>query len=545
MPSAPPPSLPLHGQHLVAGQARASDGPAFFARDPSTGQPLPTPFHEATDREVEAALAAADESFPALRGCSGAQRAALLEAVATELEALGDALLQQAHTETGLPLARLQGERARTLNQARIFAAMAREGSWVAARIDHGDPARTPLPKPDVRAMLTAVGPVVVFGASNFPLAISVAGTDTVSALAAGCPVVVKAHPAHPGTSELVGAAIARAVAATGLPGGCFSMLHGQSHAVGLALVRHPATKAVAFTGSLRGGRALFDAAAARPVPIPVYAEMGSLNPVFLLPGALRERGPDIARAFVASMNMGAGQFCTKPGLVFGAAGAALDGFLDVAATGVAATAPATLLHAGILRGFEAGVARLSQHAEVRRLGQSEAAPDPARTQARSTLLSTTFAAFTRSAELREEVFGPSSIVVACGTSEELLRAARELDGHLTASVHGTPEDLRQHRALIEVLETKVGRIVFNGFGTGIEVCAAMNHAGPYPACTLPAFTSIGHASIYRFARPVAYQGFPDEALPPALQEANPLGIWRLVDGTLRPPGAQRWIAPR
>jgi len=523
----------MHGKQLLLGHAVAAGTQTFQARNPGTAQTLPTPFFEATPEEVDRAMQLAAAAFASFRITTGGQRADLLRAIAESIEAIGDVLIEQAQAESGLPVARLQGERARTLNQIRIFADMAADGSWQGARIDTSIPDRQPVPKPDVRARLTGLGPVVVFGASNFPLAISVAGTDTVSALAAGCSVVVKAHPSHPGTSELVGEAIARAIARVGLPPGIFALLHGLGHATGLALVKHPATAAVAFTGSERGGRALFDAAVNRPVPIPVYAEMGSMNPVFLLPGALAERSVGIAQAFIGSVNMGVGQFCTNPGLLFGIENSDLERFFSTAAEGAQNTAPSTMLNAGILSGFEAGVSRMASVKGVEVLGKSTATADANKTQAACTLLSTSFETYASQSSLHHEVFGPSSLFVRCVTKEQILQAARDLEGHLTAAIHGTEADLAEFRELVEILETKVGRVIFNGFGTGIEVCASMHHGGPYPSSTFSAFTSIGHASIFRFTRPVSYQSFPDAALPPELQNSNPLGIMRVVNGKL------------
>jgi alpha-ketoglutaric semialdehyde dehydrogenase len=520
----------LQGAHLIAG-TRSSEGLAtFHATNPATGERLPTAFHEATGAEIDRAMRLAEVAFETYRRLSGAQIAGFLDAIAAEIEALGDDLLALAQEETGLPPLRLKGERVRMLNGVRMFAAMAREGSWVGARIDHADPQRQPLPKPDVRAMLRPIGPVVVFGASNFPFAISVAGNDTLSALAAGCPVVVKAHPAHPGTSERVGEAIALAAARHKLHPGVFALLQGETNEVGQALVRHPATRAVAFTGSLRGGRALFDAGVARLDPIPVYAEMGSINPVILLPGALAQRAEPVAKAFITSVTLGVGQFCTNPGLVLAIDAPALDTFVAAVEGAAQTVAPATMLHAGIARAFAGGVARLAETPGVEVVATSATHPDPRRTEGQVAIFSTTAAAIEEHPHLTDEVFGPTSTIVRCRTREELEGVVRGLSGHLTASVHGTPEDLAEYAGLIALLETKVGRIIFNGFGTGIEVCAAMHHGGPYPSTTDGHHTSIGPAGIFRFARPVCYQDFPDAALPEALREGNPLGISRLVD---------------
>ena len=525
--------MTLHGQQLVDGERIAAGTTTFTAVDPSTATPLPERFHEATGEEIARALDAAADAFASYRSRSREAIARFLTTAAAELESCGDALVSRAHQETGLPLNRLENERQRMLNGIRLFADVVRDGSWVSARIDRPIPDRKPAPKPDLRSMLMPIGPVVVFGASNFPLAISVAGNDTIGALAAGCPVVVKAHPAHPGTSELVAEAIVRAVRREGLPAGTFSMLHGVTHETGLALVRHPATRAVAFTGSLAGGRALFDAGVTRPDPIPVYAEMGSTNPVILLPGALESRADAIAAAYIQSVTMGVGQFCTNPGVVLGLDQPSLDTFLSSAGRGAREWSPATMLHGGIRDSFARGVERLQRTPGVSVVGQSSAPADPEKTQVPAVIASTTAEALEREPHLLEEVFGPVSVVARCRDRVELERVIRSLSGHLTASVHGTPEDLVEYRDLIALLETKVGRIIFNGFGTGLEVCPALHHGGPYPATTDPHFTSIGQAGIYRFARPICYQNFPQDQLPEPLRDRNTAGIWRLIDGQL------------
>lgn len=521
----------LTGLHFIAGQRTAEGDTTFSAKNPATGDTLPGKFTEATDGEIDRCLSSAEEAFSALREASAEDVARMLDGIADGLEGLGETLLERANAETALPAGRLTGERARTVNQTRMFAGLVRDGAWRMARIDTADPARQPLPKPDVRTMLTGMGPVVVFGASNFPLAISVAGTDTVSALAARCPVVVKAHPGHPGTCELIAQVISQAVERAGLPPGVFSMVQGASHHVGAALVSHPITAAVAFTGSLRGGRALADAAAARPEPIPFYGEMGSVNPVFLLPGALAERGAQIAEGYLQSVNMGVGQFCTNPGVVLGIQSEPLDGFLATAAEIAAKIAAAPMLHEGILNAYQEGVRRVAAVAGVDQLGAADNADDAR--QAACRVFTAPIAALSTSPELTDEVFGPASIVFRCSGGDDLIAFARQMEGSLTATIHGTDQDLKDHAELVRLLERKAGRLVFNGFPTGIEVCAAMHHGGPYPATTHSGFTSIGHASIYRFAKPTCYQGFPDAALPDELKNGNPLGITRLVDGVL------------
>jgi alpha-ketoglutaric semialdehyde dehydrogenase len=484
---------------------------------------------EASIADIDAALVAADRAFDVYRALPAERRADLLERIAVEIEALGDELLAVAHAETALPVAeRLAGERARTIKQLRLFAAMARDGSWVDARIDRANPDLKP-PRPDIRRMLVPIGPVAVFSASNFPLAFSVAGTDTASALAAGCPVVVKAHPAHPATSELTARAVRRAVEATGMPDGVFSLLQSTQNDVAVALVRHPLTRAVAFTGSLTAGRALFDAGASRPDPIPVYAEMGSVNPVFLLPGALSERADAIADGLAQSVTLGVGQFCTCPGIAAGIAGPDFDRFVARLEAAMTTAKPGTMLYPRILQSYQAGWRQLSAIDGVR-TARSDG-DDGA--QARPTLLVTDAPTFLAHHALRQEVFGPSTVVVRCDSRDELEDVARALEGQLTATIHGGPADLAGHASLVTILERKAGRLIVNGFPTGVEVCASMQHGGPYPATTDARSTSVGSAAIERFARPVAYQNFPPAALPAELQDANPRQVWRLVDGEM------------
>ena len=523
----------LHGKSLIAGRLSAGTGATTRAVSPLDGTPLEPPVCLAGPADADAALEQAEAAFAAYRAVTGAGRAAFLEKIADEVLALGDELIARAYRETGLPEARLTGERARTTGQLRMFAGVAREGSWVDARIDTALPDRQPAPRPDLRRMLLPVGPVVVFGSSNFPLAFSVAGGDTASALATGNPVVVKAHSGHPGTSELVATAVRRAVVTGGLPDGVFSLLQGSGKVLGPALARHPFTRAIGFTGSRAAGRALFDLAAARPDPIPVFAEMSSLNPVFLLPGALRERAAAIAEGLRASVTLGVGQFCTKPGLVFGVRGPEFDRFRETLAAQLAAVAPATMLHAGISESYHEGLARATGVPGVRELARSRQAPDPARTQGEAVVLATDVAGFRAHPELAEEVFGPFALLIAAADLAELEAVASGFEGQLTATVHATADDLAGAGALLRHLERRAGRLIVNGFPTGVEVSPAMNHGGPYPATTDVRFTSVGTAALQRFVRPVCYQNFAAAQLPPALQDANPLGLWRLVNEKL------------
>jgi 2,5-dioxopentanoate dehydrogenase len=514
----------LTGKNVIAGDAVDSADGRFAAA--GTG----VEFEEASERHVDRALDEAERASHDYRHAPAERRAEFLDRAAEELERIGD-LVDVARLETALPPARLTGERARTAGQLRMFANLVREGSWVDARIDRALPDRTPLPKPDIRRMLIPIGPVAVFGASNFPLAFSVAGGDTASALAAGCPVVVKAHPAHPATSELAAHAIIAAGRAAGMPPGVFSLIQSTRHDVATALVQHRQTRAVGFTGSLRAGRALFDAAARRRDPIPVYAEMGSVNPVFLLPGALAERAEAIAEGLATSVTMGVGQFCTNPGVVVAIGAEAFEQFVLRLQELIRNAPSGTMLYPAIFQSYEAGVRRLGGVAGVSALRST--IDDTVEAAARPSLFETTAETFVRNRELADEVFGPSTIVVRCGSSSEMEAVARSLDGQLTATLHGTAADLAEHGWLTAILEGKVGRLVVNGFPTGVEVCPSMQHGGPYPATTDSRTTSVGTAAIHRFARPVAYQNFPHASLPAELQDANPRGIWRLVDGAL------------
>jgi NADP-dependent aldehyde dehydrogenase len=524
-------SSTLRGLSLLAGTPGQTDGNTFRAINPATGESLAPDFQEASLPEVDRAVVSAAEAFATYRFLPGADRARFLETIAAEIEALGDALLQRAHIETGLPLPRLTGERGRTCAQLRLFAQVVREGSWVDARIDPALPDRQPLPRPDLRRQLVPLGPVVVFGSSNFPLAFSVAGGDTASALAAGCPVIVKAHRAHPGTAELVGLAVTRAVAASGLPAGVFSLIHGGGATLGIALVKHPATTAVGFTGSHAAGRALFDAAAARPHPIPVFAEMSSLNPVFLLPGALRERGAALASGLLGSFTLGVGQFCTKPGLVFVPRGPDADAFLAQLAAAVRTAPCGTMLTPGIREAFAHNRDRVLAVPGVQPLAAGVASTIAGQVAAEPSVATVDAATFLAHPELATEAFGPFTLIVSSENPAAFAACAAALEGQLTATIHGTSADLVAAPALLATLTEKAGRIVVNGFPTGVEVCPAMNHGGPYPATTDVRFTSVGTAAILRFARPVCYQGFADSLLPPALQNANPLGLLRLVNG--------------
>jgi NADP-dependent aldehyde dehydrogenase len=524
----------LHGKSLIAGQPSAGGSGTSRPVSPLDGRPLDPPIHQADGDDVRRAAEAAEAAFLSYSTLPAVRRAEFLEQIAVEIEAIGDALPERAHIETALPLDRLEGERGRTCGHLRLFASVIREGSWVDARIDTALPDRKPLPRADLRRMLVPLGPVAVFGSSNFPLAYSVAGGDTASALAAGNPVIVKAHGAHPGTSEMVAEAVIRAACACGLPAGVFSMLHGRGEVEGIALVRDPRIRAVGFTGSQAAGRALFDAAASRPDPIPVFAEMASLNPVFLLPGALQGDSAVLAAGLKNSVTMGVGQFCTKPGLVFAMRSPELDAFIAHLCAEFEATAPATMLHSGICESFHAKAAEISNVPGVNILARSGKPANPDATEGASLLAQTSAATFLAQPALREtEVFGPFSLVVIAESAAELVALAESLTGQLTATLRGNPDDLASAGDLLAVLRRKAGRLIVNGFPTGVEVCPAMTHGGPYPATTDARFTSVGTAAILRFVRPVTWQNFPESLLPPELRNANPTGIMRLVNSEL------------
>jgi NADP-dependent aldehyde dehydrogenase len=519
--------MELNGKNLIGNQESSKGALTFTATDPSTGDDLPTVFTEATKEEVNEAVSKAVVAFKEYRTFSPEKKAAFLEAIGDELLNLGDTLVHRGMRETALPEGRLNGERMRTVNQLKMFAELVREGSWVNARIDTAIPDREPAPKPDIRQMQKALGPVGVFGASNFPLAFSVAGGDTASALAAGCPVVVKGHPLHPGTSELVGKAILKAAEKTGMPDGIFSLVQGPSVDVGMAIVTHPDITAIGFTGSFNGGKAIFNAANKRPVPIPVFAEMGSSNPVFLLPGALKERKEQIAEGLSGSVNLGVGQFCTNPGLVISEESDDTSDFLKHLEKNIAGQMGGIMLAKGIKENYTLKTQQLTEISGVSVLSHSK------KTEAgvESLVFKTDASTFMSNPFLAEEVFGPSTLHVSSSHKQDLIRIAEELSGHLTATIHGTEEDLEEYAELVEVLEQKVGRLIFNGFPTGVEVCHSMHHGGPFPATTAPQTTSVGTAAIYRFTKPVCYQDFPQASLPAELQDENPLNIHRLVDG--------------
>jgi 2,5-dioxopentanoate dehydrogenase len=521
--------MKLEGLSIIGSSHGQRGETSFAAINPASGESLPTQFYRASAREIESAAQLAAQASIIFAQWNGARRSILMNRIAELLEANAETIVARANLETALPTTRLQGELSRTCFQLRFYGEAVASGLCSGARIDHADPNRKPQPKPDLRSVMRPLGPVVVFGASNFPLAYSVAGGDTASAFAAGCPVIVKAHPAHPGTSEIVGTIIQQAVREVGAPEGIFSLLFDDGYEVGVALVKHPCVKAVGFTGSRRGGRTLMDVAASRPEPIPVFAEMSSINPVFLLSGALQQNAEGIAAGLHGSVTLGVGQFCTNPGLVFVESGEAAKVFLQKFESLMSATSPGTMLTPGICTMYRANVEKFSKITGVQRVTQSNM--DAGKGQARAALFVTDVETFLATHGLMEEVFGPSTLVVQCSSRARMLAAAQKLEGQLTATIHGTSEELAANRDLVAWLEIKVGRLVFNGFPTGVEVCHAMTHGGPHPSTSDGRSTSVGTRAIERFLRPVSFQNFPDTALPDELKKSNPLGIRRLVDG--------------
>jgi alpha-ketoglutaric semialdehyde dehydrogenase len=523
--------MQINGDMLIGGSAVHGTKGTLRAFDPVHNNEIEPAFGAGSAADVEQACELAAQAFDAYRQTSLETRARFLEAIAENIVALGDALIERAHIESALPKARLEGERGRTVGQLKLFASLVREGRWLTATLDSALPERKPLPRSDLRLQKIPVGPVAVFGASNFPLAFSVAGGDTASALAAGCPVVVKAHPAHLGTSELVGRAIQKAVADSGLPEGVFSLVIGAGNETGEALVKHPAIKSVGFTGSRRGGLALVDIASKRREPIPVFAEMSSINPFFVLPGALAKRADTLANALVESVTLGVGQFCTNPGLVLVLEGPHTRAFIDAAAQALAKKSAQTMLTAGIATAYQAGITQRGEQAGVQSVAQG--ASTDAACAALPALFETNAAHFLATPQLEDEIFGPTSLFVTCADIEEMIKVAEHLEGQLTATLQLEPEDYALARQLLPTLERKVGRILANGFPTGVEVSYAMVHGGPFPATSDSRATSVGATAIERFLRPVCYQDLPAELLPEALHDDNPLKLWRLRDGKL------------
>lgn len=516
----------VSGQSIIGFGRGKETAETFRAFNPKTGEEIEPVFYSATLQELDSAAQSANEARIAYGKLSGKDRAVFLRKIADNIEALGETLIKRAALETGLPDDRILIERGRTCFTLRMFADLVEKGDWVDARIDLPNPERKPLPKPDVRSMLRPIGTVAVFCASNFPLAYSVAGGDTASALAAGCPVIVNAHFAHPGTAELVGLAVSEAVKSGNLPEGVFSLIFSKGYEIGQALVKHPLVKAVGFTGSRAGGRTLMDIAAARPEPIPVYAEMSSVNPVFILPSAIREKYDLILKGLHNSVTNNGGQFCTKPGLVFLPDQPQTKNFTEEFSRMISQSPKYSLLTKGIYHSYK----KLSGE---RKTNTARAENELSGFDVNPLLFETTAENFLSDPKLTEEIFGPTTLFVHVDRQENLLKIAREIEGQLTATVWGTPEDLIEYEDWIKILETKVGRLIFNGYPTGVEVGDAIVHGGAYPATSDGRTSAVGTRAIRRFCRFVCYQNFPDAALPDELKSENPLGISRMIDGVL------------
>lgn len=519
----------ISGKNSIGSEWSAKGIGTFKAFDPSANCFLEENFFLATDGEMEQIMQLAESAFKIYRNKSNTERALFLEAIAAEIMALGDDLIKRCVAESGLPAARITGERARTVGQLQLFAETIRKGDYVNARIDPAMPDRKPVPRNDLRRMLIPLGPVLVFGASNFPLAFSTAGGDTASALACGCPVVVKAHSSHPGTNELVSRAILLAAVKTGMPEGVFSMFYAD-RVLGIKAAEHRAIRAIGFTGSRSAGMAIFNAAVNREEPIPVYAEMSAVNPVIILPWAIEENAEAIADGLIASINNGVGQFCTNPGIVFLLDDANTEGFLEKLSGKMKRAMPGTMLNANICKAYQKGVETLKNVEGVARISASDKQADGSKNEGAPVLFMVSADQFCKEKLLREEVFGPSSIVVLCQTLSQMEEAFACMEGQLTATIHAGNADIGQIGNLLSIMTQKAGRVLFNGFPTGVEVCPSQQHGGPFPASSDSRVTSVGTAAMERFMRPVAFQNFPDELLPDPLKAENPLGIFRLLN---------------
>ena len=529
-------AIQIKGNSILGFSEAAGGTESVKAIDPSTGNEIEPPFISATSAEVETAAALAQTAFLSYSKKSGAQRAEFLNEIALQIEALGDTLTQRAVQETGLPEARIKGETGRTTGQLRLFANVAAEGSWAQPRIDTAIPDRAPLPKPDIRSIQRPVGPVVVFAASNFPLAFSTAGGDTASALAAGCPVIVKAHSSHSGTAELVARAIQKAAQQTEMPDGVFSLLFGGGRSVGSAIVSHPAIKAVGFTGSTAGGTALMKIASERSEPIPVYAEMGSVNPVILLPQALANRAGTIASGLHVSATMGVGQFCTNPGIVFIKKSPEGDAFIEDFVHKMKESAAQVMLNATIRNAYYDSVNHLENNSRVTtHVANAEKGSNGA-CLGTTAVFEVNGSTFLDDESLSHEIFGPGTTLVRWTDKSELIRLLESFVGQLTGTLHATDEDISEYSEVVSILERKVGRIVYNSFPTGVEVCHSMVHGGPFPATSDGRSTSVGTHAITRFTRLIAYQDSPQSLLPQELKDGNPLGVSRLEDGAIQNP---------
>ncbi|MCX7551928.1 aldehyde dehydrogenase (NADP(+)) [Xanthomarina sp. F2636L] len=518
----------ITGKNYIGKQLSAKGHNTYKTFNPQLNIENTPIYTEATKEEIDEAVSLASKAFKTFRNISGKKKSEFLNAIAEEILALDSQLIETYCSETGLPEGRAKGERGRTVGQLRAFADLLNEGSWVEASIDTAQPDRQPMPKSDIRKMLVPLGPIVVFGASNFPLAYSTAGGDTAAALAAGCPVLVKSHPMHAGTGELVSSAIVKAAEKTGMPNGVFSNLNSSGIEVGTQLVSHPGVKAVGFTGSIRAGRALYDLAAKREEPIPVFAEMGSINPVVILPHALKNRGEALAKTYAGSITLGTGQFCTNPGLLLGIKGDSLTNFIQNLSDEIVKIAPSCMLHPNIIGAYETNKQKALSQPELTVVADFDT--DVKTNYARQTVTTVEGRSFLKNTTLHQEVFGPYSMVVQCENKEQLEQIISSLEGQLTGTLIAEDDEATQYVQVIEALQNRVGRLIYNGVPTGVEVCPSMVHGGPYPASTDSRFTAVGIHSIKRWVRPFSYQDWPNNLLPDELKNENPLKISRLLN---------------
>ena len=514
--------------NLIGFQTSSKSDTFTIGVNPSTKEPLAGKFPNANKDEINFAVDQASKAFEIYSKVSGKEKAEFLNAIADEIERLGDELISRCCAESGLPEIRIKGEKGRTIAQLQMFANLVEDGSWLEATIDRAMLDREPIPKPDIRRILVPLGPVVVFAASNFPLAFSTAGGDTASALAAGNPVIVKAHRAHPGTSAMIGTAVVEAAERTGMPDGVFSLLHGSGEVVGQGLVKHPKIKAAGFTGSQKAGRLLYDLANQRLEPIPFFAEMGSVNPVLLLPSGLNQK---TVAMLAGSITMGVGQFCTNPGIIISLEGAGLTEFINQLGDELSNVTPDVMLTKQICKSYNQEVESLLTHKEITLEARADNSKNDNR--GRATLVSVSGKSFINNPKLSEEVFGPYSLIIKCQNKSEIDQALNCLDGQLTGSIIGDNSELSSYDSAVKIIEKKVGRLIFNNVPTGVEVCPSMQHGGPYPASSDSRFSSVGTAAIKRFVRPITYQSWPNDKLPDELKDDNPLNIWRIVDGQL------------
>ena len=521
----------ITGKNYIGNQLIAEGTTTFKTFNPELNENNPWIFTEATTNEIEKAVILAKEAFDVYKNYSGKQKATFLNAIANEILALGDDLVVVYSQESGLPRGRAEGERGRTIGQLKAFAEMLEEGSWVEATIDTALPNRTPMPRVDLRKILVPIGPVVVFGSSNFPLAFSTAGGDTVSALASGCSVIVKSHPMHAGTGEMVAFAINKAAQQTHMPNGVFSNLIGKGNELGTTLVKHPLIKAVGFTGSISGGKALYSIAAQRPEPIPVFAEMGSVNPVVILPEALQVNAEKWATSYAGSITLGTGQFCTNPGLILGIKSDGFSKFKSVLASEIMKVNPSCMLHSTIKNSYDIGKQKQKEHNEVTLLAEYQG--DLKSNYASQAIVSVSGKTFLTNKSLSNEVFGPFSIIVECENLTELETVIENLEGQLTGTILSENNEIKDYKNLVIALQNKVGRLIFNGVPTGVEVSTAMSHGGPFPASTDSRFTAIGIHAVKRWVRPVSFQDWPNELLPQELKNENPLNIFRTINNTI------------